>query len=515
VKNLLSNPAWLELDDNGIPVGLGELISPSSPVGWHIYDKSGSSNGRQTIYGALPLTLTTYAQASTLASGITHPTISTAPPDAPTLPSGPAVSAVTASSTLGLAANWYGTAIAWITAAETDDGLTSLPSTRYAVELTTGQRITLAELPVLSEAPAGIYGLAILSTAGQSSEANALLATTPLYVQSVYALDSLPASAIISGPIRTDDAATLEAGPDPTDVDPAYLPDAHTATALSGSLPDLSGNHKIRVTWAFEGGAESAASPQASVTLSSSQTFQVTQPGLDVGDLEVLENPVDRPAALTGIDHNQIRYTGPTGTAQDYRIFQFAPRAVVRGGETYTVSSYIKTEDASEAELFEMAFRDQYGDLVETLDPIATLSGDNGWARYDEQYTAPDEAVFLEVYGHKVGEGVITITPPQIEAGSSVTTFDDGTIPSGHSGYIIVAWETQPVEHESFFGLPTGYSTAAVEIDDSDGFDYTVSYASSDESPEDDSPDTWTFFEDIGDVPFRDFLAAKIEIEAP
>jgi hypothetical protein len=189
---------------------------------------------------------------------------------------------------------------------------------------------------------------------------------------------------------------------------------------------------------------------------------------------------------------------------------------VVKAGETYTVSAGAKLEDASEAKLFEMIFRNSAGDQITDPVPVTTRSGDQAWTRYDEQFTAPEGAVFLEVYGHQVGEGTITISPPQIELGSSVTSFDDGTIPSGHQGYIIPAWETQPVENEHYFGLPTGYSTAAVEIDDSDGFDYTVTYGSSDDEPSEvNLPSDWTFFSDIEDVPFRDYFAAKIEIEAP
>ena len=92
-------------------------------------------------------------------------------------------------------------------------------------------------------------------------------------------------------------------------------------------MPVLTGSNKIRVSWAFPDGTESAASPQASVSLSSSQTFQVTKPTFTVGACEVLLNPVDRPAALSGVDHNQIHYRGHTGLRQDYRISRTNPFA--------------------------------------------------------------------------------------------------------------------------------------------------------------------------------------------
>ena len=102
---------------------------------------------------------------------------------------------------------------------------------------------------------------------------------------------------------------------------------------------------------------------------------------------------------------------------------------------------------------------------------LTTLTGTNAWNRYSDNYTAPDGAVFLEVYGHNVGEGTITIAGVQIEEGASATAFDNGEIPGGFSGYIIPARDTSPVEYERHFGLPSGFSAAEVEIDDSDGYD--------------------------------------------
>lgn len=514
VKNLLRNCAWLDLDDNGIPVGLVSLIGPTTPFGWHVYDKYQGSSSRQTTGGPLPLSQPTFTPAEIVSSGITYLATGTAPSDAPQITSAPSVAAVDGLVALGLAAGWYGIALEWITASEAAGGLLTLPSTRDAVELTLGERIGVSDLPFLSEAPTGAYGIAVLCTSMQASEALALNATTALYVQQVYSLDALPTSCLISGPIRTDHAGTLSAGPDPTDL--GSVPDDPVVSADASLSTDLAGNHKIRVSWAYPDGTEGAASPQASVTLSSDETYTVTKPTLGTGACEVLLNPVDRPAALAGVNHNQIRYTGRTGTSQDFRIFQLGPRAVVKAGETYTVSAYIKTASASQAKLFEMIFRDSNGDVIGSAAPIATLTGTNAWNRYSDDYTAPAGAVFFEVYGHEVGEGTITIAGLQIEDGSSATSFDDGTIPSGLSGYIIPAWETIPLENEHLLGgLPSDYSDASVEIDDSDGYDYAVSWASSDVSPADDPPSGWSFVSDIDDVVFRDYLAVKIEMEAP
>ena len=151
-----------------------------------------------------------------------------------------------------------------------------------------------------------------------------------------------------------------------------------------------------------------------------------------MGTCEVLLNPVDRPSFLSGIDHNQIRYTAPAGTTQDYRIVLNKPVCVVKGGLTYTLSAGIKTASASEAKLFEVIFRDADGVQIGDIEaPLATLTGTNAWNSYSDQYTTPEDAVFMEIYGHEIGEGTITITPPQIELGSSATSFDNGEIPSG------------------------------------------------------------------------------------
>jgi hypothetical protein len=515
VKNLLANPALLELDDDGNLERWGELIGPTTPTGWHIYDKWNSQNGR---IASLPLSQTSYARDTTSASGIIYLQSSTAPSDAPTLSSAPSVSALTASTTLGLAAGWVGIALHWITDSEANGGLISKPSVRDAVQLTSGQRPSVSDLPTFSEAPPEAYGLVISATTVQSSEANALNATTALYVQQVHPVSALPTSATISGPLRTDHAATLEAGPDPTSIDFSYLPDTPVASVSADAVPTLTGNHKIRVAWAFEGGLESAASPQASVTLDSTQTCTVTKPSLSTGSCTLLLNPVDRPAALTGIDHNQIQYVAPTGTPQDYRICSNAPIAVVKEFLNYTGSFYFKGTSFSDCSLFEIIFRDANGEQITDPEPIAELAaGTVAWTRYSHTYTAPAGAVFMEVYGHQVGSGTLLIAAPQIEQGSSVTSYDDGTIASGFSGYIIPAWETMPIEYEHYLGpLTTGFSGATIEIDDSDGYDYTVGYASSDDSPEDVSPSTWSgYTSSITSLTRRDYLAAKIEVEKP
>ena len=176
----------------------------------------------------------------------------------------------------------------------------------------------------------------------------------------------------------------------------------------------------------------------------------------------------------------------------------------------------MKTVSASQAKLFEVIFRDADGvQLGDIESPLTTLTGTNAWNRYSDQYATPEDAVFMEVYGHQVGEGEVYLTPPQIEQGVSATAFDNGEISSGLEGYIIPVWDTSPVEYERHFGLPSGFSFAEVEIDDSDGFIYTVSYGSSDVDPIDDPPSGWTYLSDIEDVVFREWLAAKIEIEAP
>ncbi len=635
-KNLLGNPALLKLDAEGDPVGWDELIGPPAPIGWHVYDKMGSANGRQTTSGPLPLSQTSYTQAAALTSGITHLNKGTALPGAPEITAAPAVSAVTASSTLGLAAGYYGVALAWITAAESAGGLLTLPSTRVSVNLLVNQRITVSDLPLLSEAPAGAYGVAVLTTAMQATDAAALLSTTPLYLQQVYTIGSLPTSATVSGPIRTDRPATLAAGPDPTAVGasgtygapeyritpsfgrtipaslslqlswrfmtptgmsaaqgsltitptttsgagvemrpplkparamawqplykasgaagtlgtwqagPAWIadfreyafamdasatvlpglptldesgiaaPDVPSAVANTAALPVLTGTHKIRASWAYGDGTEGSASPQASAVLTSTQTFTVTKPTLAAGSCSVLLNPTDRPAALTGVNHNQIQYVGPVGAPQDYRICRYAPRTVIKAGSQYTVSAYVKATSITEASLFEMVFRDANGVVLGNAVPMATLAaGTYAWTRYTLTLTAPTGAVFLEVYGHRVGAGTILIAAPQAEAGATATTYSAGTVASGTTGYAIVSWNTQPAEFQGQFGSVTGFSTAQAVIDSQDGHTYTVSYASSTVSPTVDPASNWTFFTSIGDVVFRNYLAAKIQIVAP
>jgi hypothetical protein len=515
VKNLLANPALLELDDDGNLERWGELIGPTTPNEWLVYDKWGSQNGR---IASLPLSQTSYTSDTESASGITYLQSSTAPSDAPTLSSAPSVSAVTASTTLGLTAGWVGIALEWITDSEGAGGLLSLPSTRDAVAVTLGQRPSVADLPTFSEVPPGVYGLAICATTVQASEANALNATTALYVQQVHPVSALPTSVVISGPLRTDHAATLEAGPDPTDIDPSYLPDTPTAGVGADAMPVLTGSHKIRVAWGFEGGLESAASPQQSVSLTSTQTYTVTKPSLSTGSCSLLLNPVDRHTDLMGKDHNQIQYIAPTGTPQDYRICSNAPIAVVKEFLNYTGSFYCKGTSFSDCSLFEIIFRDANGEQITDPEPIAELAaGTVAWTRYSHTYTAPEGAVFMEVYGHQVGSGTLLIAAPQIEQGSSVTSYDDGTIASGFSGWIIPAWDTTPVDYEHYFGpVATSFSGATIEIDDSDGYDYTVSYASSDDSPEDVLPSTWSpYVSNITSLTKRDYLAAKIEVEKP
>ena len=515
VKNLLGNPALLDLDDDGNLVWWGELIGPTTPNGWYVYDKWASQNGR---IASLPLSQTTYTRDTDSASGITYIQSSTAPSDAPTLSSAPSVSAVTASTTLGLAAGWVGIALHWITDSEANGGLISKPSARDAVQLTSGQRPSVSDLPIFSEAPPGAHGLLVSATTVQSSEANALNASTALYAQQVHAVSALPTSVTISGPLRTDHAATLEAGPDPTDIATSYLPDTPVVSVSAEAMPALTGSHKVRVAWAFEGGLESAASPQQSVSLSSTQTYTVTKPTLSTGSCTLLLNPVDRPAALTGRDHNQIQYIAPSGTPMDYRICSNAPIAVVKPFLNYTGSFYFKGTSFSDCSLFEIIFRDENGEQITDPEPIAELAaGTVAWTRYSHTYTAPEGAVFMEVYGHQVGSGTLLIAAPQIEQGSSVTSYDDGTIASGFSGYIIPAWETMPIDYEHYLGpLTTGFSGATIEIDDSDGYDYTVSYASSDDSPEDVLPSTWSgYASSITSLTRRDYLAVKIEVEKP
>src|SRR5829696_8297092 len=82
--SLLSNPALLDIDAEGNPVGWGTLVGPPEPVAWHVYD----GRARQNV-APLPMALSTYYQSANVRSGAPYPqnalTKDTETPAAPTV----------------------------------------------------------------------------------------------------------------------------------------------------------------------------------------------------------------------------------------------------------------------------------------------------------------------------------------------------------------------------------------------------------------------------------------------
>lgn len=282
----------------------------------------------------------------------------------------------------------------------------------------------------------------------------------------------------------------------------------------------VSGTVKVRVTLEFGHNLESDASPLTSVSVPGGSTFRVERPAGANPALSprcvVLENPVSRHADLVGIDLNFIEYFAPPGTPQGYRIATNAPSAVVEGGEQYTVSFYAFAEDISASTLFEMGFRDAEGTLLGTPVAVASLSaGDHAWARYDEQFTAPPGAVFLEVVGYNVGAGHIILGAPKIEVGSTPTAFDPDDVAT--SGQIIIVVDTGTQEDDislppGFFGGGVKVASGGVTISPEEGLSYDVSFASSAIAPETDPPGGWTYVDDLDDLVFNKYIAIKTVI---
>lgn len=601
--NLLVNPALLDVDAEGNPVGWGTLVGPPAPTGWHVYDGRSRQNP-----APLAMSTATYYQSTSVRGGAPYPQ-NALTKDAQS-PASPTVAAED-NAILGysVADGWYGFALAW----QVGETYTA-PSTRATLQMLDGDRVDFTDLPTV--APAGATGLALLGTDSQSLQSTALSAT--LYIRGVIPLSASVTSYTLSGPPTGASAPAnetgvggfeaygplewrirpsifnLEAGSYPLtwrfltssgwsavqesvtvevptnmqgriEVRPAekpvratawepiyqvggvwqapstaetnfraYLPilgtnsqdrtlsvsddtaldapDAPDVSVSAVAFPDLTGNHKIRVTLDYGTYLESAPSSQSSVTLTTGQTYSVARPTETGGHITVLYDPVDRHTDLTGIAHNQIQYIGPPGTTQDYRITNGAPTAVISEGAIYVLSAHIKAEDISPASMYEVIFRDLNGVALTSADALVELTaGDHAWARYQKAYTAPAGAVFMEVFGHKVGEGTITLAPPQLEEGAVATAFDPDP---ATSGYVIKAFATGTGAAVRVGPPPTEFTGGGAVATPDPAFTYTLSYASSDTAPSVDPASGWTYFTDIGDVVFRDYVAIKAEIEA-
>lgn len=490
--NLFGNPGWAELDDDGNPEGF-TLIPFPTPLWWHVY----TLRGRQNVY-PIPIAQSTYVHDTAISTGYVEPQVGStqALNPVPPRPVAPSVSAV-ATTGLRFATGYYNGALAWMD----EDMAFGDFSARVALQLTAVGRIEFSGLPEAVEIPSEAAYLGVLLTASQTSSGDATSAT--LTLQRVLPLTTLAGGSVtLSAPHQTHTTATATA-----DID---APDAPTLAVGDAFAEDLAGTHKVSVTLDYGVNLETQASPRTNVTLTSPQTLSVTRPTPPNGTCELVDlADVDRPAALAGLDVMFIEYDTPVGTPQGYRVHS-PIQAVVAPGEQYTLSQHVKTEDVTEAEISAYLFRDELGEALTDLVPLTTLTGDNAWSRPSDTFTAPDDAVVLEIYGCNVGEGIITLAPPQLEEGAAATTFDPD---DGEEGYVIKTFSTLYADGETPTPItrlqrPSGAVPLTVV---SEGEDYELSFNS---APTDVVPETgWVT--DPDDIDFDNYIFVRVDMEAP
>lgn len=181
--------------------------------------------------------------------------------------------------------------------------------------------------------------------------------------------------------------------------------------------------------------------------------YAAPRKGVAGGYVEVIEDPVDRPEELDGLDLNALEYFGGW---EEPLLDTAHPKGLavpVRGGQWYGISTYCKPrglEDGSQ--LFLSAFYDKKDRLVQTNQPLVQFEDRPGpfvqgemsitsdeWERHFTALHAPPQATFLKITGNKLGRGRLRVMGFQFEKGVSLTDFDPGVADedvTGEWGYV-------------------------------------------------------------------------------
>lgn len=151
---------------------------------------------------------------------------------------------------------------------------------------------------------------------------------------------------------------------------------------------------------------------------------------------QALENVIYAPG-------NHIEYYGPHGTPKTSAYGPYGVRVPVKGGETYTTSVNVASDDAAtNSNIMRWRARSANHRILETYDFVATgITGDTDWTRYTQTITVPVEAAYIEWFENSLGSGTFWIHGIQVEKGTEATEYTDK---NELSGQLSVFFQTSP-----------------------------------------------------------------------